>query len=135
MTDYVGYILRIASKRWVEQVFELAIYYTGLNRRWKPGQTILFMHKTDVGDAVVGYGVIQEVCERGALSKEEMEGCSQRGWKRAIIFEYVKRLENPVPAERIFPTYAKYRGRYFHGLPVSKKQIDAAKGLHQTNLT
>ncbi len=91
------------------------------------------MHRTDVGDAVVGYGVIQEIYEKDALSEEEMEGCIEGGWKKAIIFQYVKKLENPVPAKKIFPTCTKYRGRYFHGLPVSKEQIEVVRDLSQIN--
>ena len=30
-----GYILRIASKEWVERVFDLAIYYTSTRRKWE----------------------------------------------------------------------------------------------------
>ena len=66
-----GYILRIATNEWVEQVFDLAIYYTGFRRKWRSGQTIMFVHKTDVGDAVVGYGVIENVYETNELSEEE----------------------------------------------------------------
>jgi len=41
-----GYILRIATEKWVDQVFNLAIYYTGARRKWKAGQTIVFMQIT-----------------------------------------------------------------------------------------
>ena len=53
MADVGGYILRIATEEWVNQVFNLAIYYTSSRRGWKTGQRIIFVHKTKIGDAFV----------------------------------------------------------------------------------
>lgn len=125
MGEAAGYILRIASEEWVRQVFEMAIYYTSLSRKWKEGQTILFVSKTSVGDMVIGYGVIQGVISTDELSEEERRKCEEHGWKRAIEFTYVKRFEKPLPLKKTFLKDSKFRGRYLHGLVISKEQLDS----------
>jgi hypothetical protein len=125
MVEAAGYILRIATEKWVDQVFDMAIYYTGVRRRWKPGQTIIFIHKTSVGDAVIGYGVIENICEIDELSEEEQRECEKHGWKKAIEFKYVVKLEKPLPIKETFLKDSKLRGRYFHGLKLNKDQLNS----------
>lgn len=125
MGEAAGYILRIASEEWVRQVFDMAIYYTSLSRKWKEGQTMLFVSKTSVGDMVIGYGVIQGVISTDELSEEERRKCEEHGWKRAIEFTYVKRFEKPLPLKKTFLKDSKFRGRYLHGLVISKEQLDS----------
>lgn len=121
--EIAGYVLRIMSDYWVDHVFNMAIYYTNLRRRWKPDQTIIFIHRTNAGDAIVGYGVIENVCEQNELSEEERLGSEE--WKEAIVFKYVVRFEKPLPVKETFLKEPKFRGRYVHGLPLSKEQLDS----------
>jgi hypothetical protein len=123
MAEVCGYILRISTEEWVDQVFDMAIYYTSVRRKWKPGQSILFVHKTDVGDAVVGYGVIENVYEKDELSEEEKHECEEHGWKRAIEFKYVLKFEKPLPVKETFLKALRVRGRTLHGFPVNKEQL------------
>jgi hypothetical protein len=123
MAEAAGYILRIASKQWVEQVFNMAVYYTGLPRKWKKGQTILFMHKTNKGDAIIGYGIIENVYDKNELSDEEKNECEKYGWKRAIEFSYVIKFEKPLPIKATFLRDTKLRGRYLHGVKVPKEKL------------
>jgi predicted transcriptional regulator len=125
MGEAAGYILRIASEEWVRQVFDMAIYCTSLSRKWKEGQTILFVSKTGVGDMVVGYGVIQDVISTDELSEEERRKCEEHGWKRAIEFTYVKRFEKPLPLKKTFLKGSRFRGRYLHGLAIDREQLDS----------
>lgn len=125
MVEVDGYILRIATKKWVDQVFNLAIYYTGARRKWKTGQTIIFMHKTNIGDAVIGYGVIGNIYERDELSEEERRECERLGWRKAIGFKYIIKFEKPLPVKETFLKDSKLRGRYLHALPLNKEQINA----------
>lgn len=120
-----GYFLRIASEKWVNQVFDTAIYYTSARRRWKPGQTIVFVHKTSVGDSVIGYGVIENIYKRDELSEEEKRECEKHGWKKAIEFRYVIRLEKPLPIKETFLKDSKLSGRYLHGLKLDKEQLNS----------
>lgn len=125
MVEANGYILRIATEKWVNQVFGMAIYYTSVRRRWKPDQTIVFMHKTSVGDAVIGYGVIGKIYEKDALSEEEKRECEKYGWKKAIEFKYIVKLEKPLPIKETFLKDSKLRGRYFHGLILNTEQLNS----------
>ena len=124
MVEADGYILRISTKRWVDQVFNLAMYYTGARRRWKVGQTIILMHRTSFGDAVIGYGVIGDIYERDELSEEERRECEKYGWKKAIEFRYIIRFENPLPIKETSLKDLKLRGKYLHSLPLNKEQLD-----------
>jgi len=125
MVEADGYILRITTKKWVDQVFDLAIYYTSARRKWKVGQTIVFMHKTDIGDAVIGYGVIENVYERDELSEEERLECEKYGWKKAIEFKYILKFEKPLPVKETFLKDLKLRGKYLHGFLLNREQLNA----------
>ena len=119
-----GYVLRIASKTWVDHVFDMAIYYTNLRRKWNIGQAIIFVHKTEDGDAIVGHGVVENVCEREELSEEEKGKHLEHDWKKAVTFKYVVRFNRPLPVRETFLGDPKYRGRYCHGLELSRRQVD-----------
>ena len=125
MVEADGYILRIATEKWVDQVFNIAIYYTGARRKWKAGQTIVFMHKTSIGDAAIGYGVIENVYERDELSEEERLECEKYGWKKAIEFKYIIKFEKPLPVKETFLKDLKLRGRYLHGFLLNREQLNA----------
>ena len=119
-----GSILRIATNELVDLVFEMAIYYTNMNRKWSSGHMIVFVHKTKLGDAFVGYGSIERALEKDALSQEEQTECFRGGWKRAIEFRYVKRFAKPLLIKDTFFKTSKLRGRYFHGLRLSEQQLE-----------
>ena len=124
MVETEGYILRISTEKWVNQVFSLAIYYTSLRRRWKSGQTIIFLHKTNVGDSVIGYGVIGRICEKDELPEEERRECEKHGWKKAIEFKYVKPIR-PLPVKETFLKDSGLSGRYLHGLKLDEEQMNS----------
>jgi hypothetical protein len=125
MSAAEGYILRIATKQWVNQVFNIAIYFTNMRRKWKTGQTVLFVHKTNLGDALVGYGLIEKACEKDDLSEQDKHECERGRWKRAIEFRYVKQFDKPLAIKDTFLKGSKLRGRYFHGLRLDKNQLEA----------
>ena len=125
MVDLGGYILRIATKEWVDQVFDLATYYTSSRRNWKTGQYIVFVHKTVSGDAFVGYGEIGNVYTSDELSEEEKRECEKCGWKRAIEFKYVMRFNEPLSIKRTFIKDSKLRGRSLHGFALSNEQLNS----------
>jgi len=119
-----GYVLRIATEKWVNQVFGMAIYYTSLRRRWKPGQTIVFLHKTRVGDSIIGYGVIGKIYRKDELSEEETRECEKYGWKKAIEFKYVKSVD-PLPIKETFMKDLGLSGKYLHGLKLDEEQLNS----------
>ena len=55
-----GYILRISRDEWLEQVFRLNKYYTGIMRDYKRGTPILLIMKAEGCDSFVGYGIIDK---------------------------------------------------------------------------
>lgn len=123
MPDAAGHILRIASEKWVDRVFDMAIYFTNVRRNWKSGQTILFLHRTRSGDAFVGYGIVDKKCEMDDLNEEEKCYCDEGGWKTALGFEYVKRFDDPLPIKKTFLKNTTLRGRYFHGVSLNREQL------------
>ena len=125
MSQVEGYILRIATRQWVNQVFSMAIYYTNLRRKWTKGQTVLFIHKTSVGDALVGYGIIEKAWEKDELCEQDKRECERGGWKRAIEFTYVKQFDKPLAVKDTFLKGSKLRGRYFHGLRLNEDRLRA----------
>jgi len=131
MSEFEGCILRIATGLGVDQVFDMAIYFTNLRREWKQGQTVLFAHKTSLGDALVGYGLIERAWEKDELSEQDRDACEKGGWKRAIEFRYVKRFDKPLAIKETFLKGSKRRGRCFHGLKLDKNQLEGV--FAQTN--
>ena len=124
MVESDGYILRISTKEWVDQVFNFAIYYTSTRRKWNTGQRIIFVHKTNIGDAIIGYGEIGNIYAFDELSEEERRECEKWGWKKAIEFKYILRFDKPLPIKETFLKSSKLRGRSFHGFPLNKEQLN-----------
>jgi hypothetical protein len=125
LANAAGCILRIASEEWVDQVFSTATYYTGIRRKWQAGQTIVFVHKTGFGDAVVGYGIVEKVRKSDEFSEEERSECDKWRWKEAIEFKYVIRYEKPLRTKDSILGNFKIWGRTLHGFPLSKEQLEA----------
>jgi hypothetical protein len=124
LAESAGYILRIASAQWVDQVFDMAIYYSGLRRKWKPNTTVFFLHKTNKGDAIVGYGVIERTREKDEFSSDEQRECEKHAWNYAIEFKYVIRLRKPLLIKETILKHSKLRGRFFHGLRLDKDKVN-----------
>ena len=119
----VGYTVRIATRQWVDQVFNRVTYYTSIRRKWQAGDTLLFVHKTITGDAIVGYGIIDNVCDAGKLPDAERSECEKFGWGTALILKYVVRFDRPLPTKQTFLREARFRGRCCHGLRLDKEQL------------
>jgi hypothetical protein len=123
MAEVAGYILRITTEEWANQVFSLAIYYTNARRKWKPGQTAFLVHKTKVGDAIIGYGEIGNICGLEVLSEEEKRQCEKLGWKEAIEFRYIIRFDRPLLVRETILKDLKLRGRSLHAFPMNGEQV------------
>lgn len=128
MVEVDGYILRIAGKEWVEKVFDSAMYYTSSPRKWRKGQTVLFLAKTELGDAFVGYGVIENIYMKEELSEEEQRECEVWGWRKALEFKYVVRFGKPLALKETFLKDSRLRGKCFHGFPLKVEQLNALIG-------
>jgi len=124
MSEIKGYIMRIATKEWVNQVFDLAMYYTSIHRKMSTGQTILFINKTELGDAFIGYGEIENIYSIDVLSEEEKRKCEKHGWKKALEFKYIIKFDKPLPLKETFVKELKLRGKSLHGFPLKSKQVN-----------
>jgi hypothetical protein len=85
----------------------------------------MFLHKTSMGDAFVGYGEIGNVYGLDELSGEEKRECEKWGWKKAIEFKYVIRFEKPLLLKQTFLKDLKLRGRALHGFPLNMEQLNS----------
>jgi hypothetical protein len=132
MSEVDGYVLRIATKQWASRVFNMAIYFTSMRRKWRKGQTVLFMQKTDVGDAFVGYGLIEKALDSEDLCEQDKLDCEKGRWKGAIELRYVKRFEKPLAVRDTFLKSSKLRGRYFHGFALRKDELDCILAQAET---
>jgi hypothetical protein len=76
-----------------------------------------------MGDAFVGYGLVENTYKKDELSEHERCECEKGHWKRALEFRYVKQFEKPLYIKETFLKDTKLRGRYLHGLSLAEKQI------------
>ena len=132
MTEVEGYILRVSTRRWVNRVFDMAIYFTNMRRKWKNGQTVLFLHKTRAGDAFVGYGLVEKILDVTELSELDRLDCEKGRWNRAIEFKYVKRFGKPLPIKDTVLESLKLHGRYVHGVALGKNELDSILAQAET---
>jgi len=120
-----GYVLRIAREEWLAQVFDNAIYFTSMRRRWAQDQIVLFVHRMAAGDSFVGYGVILRACESEVLPREERLLCEEGRWRTAIELSFVKKFDRPVLVRDAFQRGLKLRGRCLQGLRLGEDEVDA----------
>ncbi len=107
------------------QVFDTAVYYTALHRNWKPGQAVLFLHKTSVGDAFIGYGLVEKTHEIRELFQEARLESKTYGWHRALEFRYLVKFKRPLPVAETFLRDSDLRGRYLHGLKLDGEMVNS----------
>lgn len=119
-----GYILRVSHDDWVEQIFELKKYYSGINRNWRVGTPILLAKKTQVGDSFIGYGITDKVEMLFEMSAEEEHYCKENGWKVCITFKPLIRFLNPVPIKMTPIGNDRRKGMFLHGVMLSEDTVD-----------
>jgi hypothetical protein len=76
--------------------------------------------------------VIERAVERGDLSDEERRSCERGGWKRGIVFRYVRRFGEPLLVRETFLKGSKLRGRVLHGMELGAEQLRSV--LEQGNV-
>lgn len=133
-----GYILRISTDDWLDQVYELKKYYSGVMRGWKRNTSILLAKKTEVGDSFIGYGVIGKVELLWELSPEEEAYCKENNWKCALTFKALNRFEKPYPIKKSILAEDPRKGSFLHGARLSEDTVDAildAAEAHQQEPT
>jgi len=116
-----GYILRIIRDDWVEKVFRENRYYSGISRRWRRGDIILFAKKTEAGDSFIGYGVVEKIEEIWELPPEERRYAMEHGWRWALTLNPIFRFKKPIPILAEDPR----RGSFLHGAMLTEEELDA----------
>ncbi len=128
-----GYILRVSHEDWVEQIYEINKYYSGIIRNWRIGTPILLAKKTEVGDSFLGYGITSKVEMLWEMSPEEEHYCKENGWKVALSFKPLIRFENPLPIKMTPLANDKRKGFFLHGVLLPEDTVDTiletAEGL------
>lgn len=119
-----GYILRINTEEWENQIFEIQKYYTGMRRNYLPGTVILFMKKVKV-DSIVGYGIIDKVEMLWEMTPEEETYCKENKWRLALSFKSLIRFVKPYP-KKVSPLRDDTRkGAFLHGARLTENQVEA----------
>jgi len=122
--DRQGYLLRILTDEWVQQVKTLKKYYSGVLRRWEIGTPILFLKKTSEGDSIIGYGITSKVEMLWEMTPEEEDYCKENGWRCALSFQPLVWFPNPIPLRNTFLAQDKRKGSFLHGALLSEAQVD-----------
>jgi hypothetical protein len=125
-----GYILRIKHVDWLQQIFELKKYYSGILRKWRTGTPILFVMKTEVGDSFVAYGIVDKFEMLWEMSPEEEYYCKENGWRCAISFKPLIKFSDPLPLKETFLVNDERKGSFLHGITLTQEQVEAI--LEQT---
>jgi len=122
--DNPGYILRVSTEDWVEQIFEIKKYYSGIMRNWKRGTPILLAKKTEAGDSFLGYGITDKVEMLWEMSPEEENYCRENKWRCALTLKPLIRFKNPYPIKETFLAEDKRKGSFLHGAMLMEEQVD-----------
>lgn len=118
-----NFILRITKEEWLKRVFKIKKYYPGVPRHWERGGIIFFARKSEVGDSLIGYGIIEDFVKRDNLSVSERLECELMNWRGAILFKEIYKFEPPIPIKETFLANLKAKGKYLHGLKLTESQV------------
>ncbi|MEM1559782.1 MAG: hypothetical protein QW374_06315 [Candidatus Bathyarchaeia archaeon] len=129
------YALRVAKPEWVDNLYREGVYYGSVRRLFKPGDTIIFFSKIeDLGDALIGYGVVESFYRRGDLPEDIASRFQEHPWSWLIRFDRSKlvRFIDPIPWVKlvelgIIPR--KARGRYLHGFRLRDREADILRSI------
>ena len=124
LDDTPGYILRVSHDDWVQQIYEINKYYSGIMRHWRIGTPILLAKKTEVGDSFLGYGITDKVEMLWEMTPEEEHYCKENGWRCAITFKPLIRFQKPLPIKETFLATDKRKGSFLHGALLREDQVD-----------
>ncbi len=124
-TERLGYILRISRDEWLEQVFNIGKYYTGLIRDYRRGTPILFAKKAEKGDSFVGYGIVDKVEMLWEMPPEEEEYSRGNGWKCSLTLRGLMRFARPFPIKESVLREDRRRGSFLNGIRLGEDQIDS----------
>ncbi|MBN1682293.1 hypothetical protein JW865_01920 [Candidatus Bathyarchaeota archaeon] len=126
-----GYILRITHDYWLEQVFKINKYYSGVVRAFEKGTPILLVKKTEVGDSFIGYGFIQKVEYLWEMTPEDEKYSRDNNWKCCLSLKNLTKFDAPYPIKESLLKDDPRKGKLLHGamlkIELINNIIEAAK--------
>ncbi|MEM3703520.1 MAG: hypothetical protein QXX79_03755 [Candidatus Bathyarchaeia archaeon] len=119
------HILRISRDDWMRQVFSIKKYYSGMMsvKGWQTGSIVIFLKKVGKTDSIIGYGVVEGVDSLDDMSEEEKAMCQKNGWKNAVRFRDLKKLEPPKPLKETTIGEWNVKGRLLHGRTLADEDV------------
>jgi len=120
-----GYVLRISYEDLVNQVFSLGKYYSGVIRDFKRGTPLLLVAKSEGGDSLVGYGVVDKIEYLWEMTPEEEAYAREHGWKIALTLRGATRFRTPLLIKNSLLKDDKRKGAYLHGAKLTEETMDA----------
>jgi len=120
-----GYVLRISYEDLVNQVFSLGKYYSGVIRDFKRGTPLLFVAKSEGGDSLVGYGVVDKIEYLWEMTPEEEAYAREHNWKIALTLRGATRFRTPLLIKNSLLKDDKRKGAYLHGAKLTEETMDA----------
>ncbi len=119
-----GYVLRIAHEDLVNQVFSLGKYYSGIQRNFIRGTPLLFAAKSEGGDSIVGYGVIDKIEHLWEMTPADEVYAKEHGWKLGLTLRGATRLGTPLLIKNSLLKDDKRKGAFLHGAKLSEETIN-----------
>ena len=120
-----GYVLRISHEDLVNQVFSLGKYYSGIQRNFIRGTPLLFAAKSEGGDSLVGYGVIDNVENLWEMLPADEDYVKEHGWKVGLTIREATRFKSPLLIKNSLLKDDKRKGAFLHGAKFSEETISA----------
>ena len=126
LVDLKHHILRISRDEWIRQVYDVGKYYSGMIgvKGWQIGSTVVFLKKVGKKDSVIGHGSIAGIETIDDMSEEEKKMCQENGWKSAVRFADLKKLEPAKPINETAIGKWGARGQYLHGRALSNEELE-----------
>ncbi len=119
-----GYVLRISHEDLVNQVFSLGKYYSGIQRNFIRGTPLLFAAKSEGGDSIVGYGVIDKIEHLWEMTPADEVYAKEHGWKLGLTLRGATRLGTPLLIKNSLLKDDKRKGAFLHGAKLSEETIN-----------
>lgn len=122
--------LRIIREDWANRVFESRTYYTSLRRKWDKGLECFLLMKTETGDSVVGYGILEDYKTKEEWLKTGGENFTEHTWKTVLIFGKIVKIQNPISVKEL-QLDQRLKGKFLHGLKVDQFLVDKILSLSE----
>ncbi|MBM3292153.1 hypothetical protein FJY84_05695 [Candidatus Bathyarchaeota archaeon] len=123
-TNKNGYILRITHDYWLDQVFNIKKYYSGVMRAFEVGTPILLVKKTDVGDSFIGYGLVSKVERLWEMTPEDEKYSRDNNWKCCLSFNDLSKFNKPYPIKESILKDDPRKGKLLHAAMIKAEQIN-----------